>query len=132
MKSFLDYLAEQDASGYLYHVTMIRKLPSIKKNGIMVNQKSAFEAGSYPAYSKNKIFLTDSKGLDFWKDRIENVEFDQFDDPKGVAVLTINILGLDIQNDEIGSKDSWSNAFYTTKNIPPNRIVNIQEFPEEI
>lgn len=114
----------------LYHVTMIRKLPRLRTAGIMPNQASAFTAGSYPQYSKGKVFLTDEKGLSFWKEKVEYAEFDQFDDPMGVAVLTINIAGLNLQKDEVGSKDSRSESYFVTEAIPASRIVQVQEFPE--
>lgn len=133
MNSFKSWLTEQEntSPSQLYHVTMIRKLPMIKSRGILPDQRSAFTAGAYPAYSKGKVFLTDANGINYWKHKVEYAEFDQFDDTMGVAVITVNVAGLNLQRDEIGSTDSRSNSYFVTEAIPASRIVNIEEFPEE-
>jgi len=131
MTDFRKWMVEQETQQVLYHVTMIRKLPRIRTAGLTPNQPSAFTAGFYPKYSRGKVFLTDAKGVGFWKHKIEYAEFDQFDDPMGVAVLTVNVAGLDPQKDEEGSRDSGSEAFFVKQAIPASRIVHVEEFPEE-
>lgn len=133
MTNFKQWLAEVEtgAPQTLYHVTMIRKLGAIRSHGLIPNQRSAFTAGVYPEYSKNKVFLTDERGLNFWKEKVEHAEFDQFDDPKGIAVLTVNVAGLNLQVDELGSKDSRGQSFFVAEPIPASRITSVQEFPTE-
>lgn len=132
MDDFMHWIGEQqNIPDILYHVTMIRNLPKIKKFGLRPNQPAAFKAGAYPAYSKGKVFLTDFNGVSYWKHKIEYVEFDAFDDHLGVAVITVKVGGLNLVKDELGSTDSRRDAYYTTSPIAPERITNIQEFPAE-
>jgi hypothetical protein len=117
--------------GQLYHVTMIRKLPSIRRIGLYPNFESVYSHGGYAAHSKGKVFLTNLEGVDYWKNRMSDMEFHSYDDPMGVAVLTIDVSGLDVERDELGSEDSGHGAYYVKGKIGRGRIKKVEMFPED-
>lgn len=133
MYTFNKWLSEEfQIPSTLYHVTMIRNLPKIKKQGLKTNQKKTFKHGPYEQYSKNKIFLTGIKDVDTWKHKIAYQEFDQFDETQGVAVLTIDTTNLAVSKDQVAQNEGFLEAYYINENIPLVNIKNIELFTDEL
>lgn len=55
------------AKQYVYHVTTIGRLPSIARYGLG-GGPATFT--NYAGYSKGRVFLTNSKGVDYWAERV--------------------------------------------------------------
>jgi hypothetical protein len=112
-----DSTSETD-DDYLYHVTSTEHVATIKKHGLHPGKSPTFT--NYAGHSKGKIFLTDRKGVPYWKDRVQQHLFHNSDNPHDVAVFRVHKSRVkDLQKDELGSEDSRTNSYYTHKPILP-------------
>jgi hypothetical protein len=104
------YYDEDDS--YFYHVTSSANVDSILDEGFDVSNKMF--GSSYRAHSMGRVFFTDKSGVMYWKSRVEDRLFDQFDDPPEVAVVRIQKSALlsVLSPDEIGSQDARHPAYY--------------------
>lgn len=111
---------------YLYHLTFYKNIDSILENGLNHGFSSAVGRGGYAGYSAGKTFLTDLSGVKFWYSKMEENAQDLSDniieDQMIPVVLRIDVEGLEMQTDEIGSKDSSAQSFTTTLPIEPEYI----------
>lgn len=119
-------LARQQAESdeYLYHVTTKRKMPLIKKQGLVPGAEGHFS--NYKNYSSGKIFLSEKGGIGFWKNAVENHEYHNFDKQSPIVLLKIlksNLAGFNLIPDELGTKDSGYPSYYTVSPIPKNIIL---------
>lgn len=105
---------------YYYHILPKSRLKLIMTNGLTPNQQPAFS--NYVHNSKNKIFLCEKEGLNFWKERIEQHLFHNGQNEKLAVVRIRKDLVSNIFSDEVGSNDSRTPSYYTTDIILPKNI----------
>jgi hypothetical protein len=109
----------QTDDGYLYHVSSYPNARNILQEGLQPGYGgSTFSGGAYEGYSKGKAFVTDPEGVDFWKNRVE--AYLQHNNDKAPALATLRIPKnkvTDLQIDELGTRDAYANAYYSTKPI---------------
>jgi len=98
---------------YYYHVTSYSAAKQIIRTGLIPNVARMF-SGTYRAYSRNKVFLTERDGVNFWKSRVEDQLFDAYDKPPAVAVVRIpkSKVTAEIQPDTLGTTDARANAYF--------------------
>jgi hypothetical protein len=103
-----------DPDDFLYHVTTKSNASQIQVQGLIPDSGTTFEADIYKAHSRGRVFVTELDGVEFWKEKVENSLFDQFDDPDEIAVVRIpkDKIG-NLQKDEIGTKDARADAFFS-------------------
>jgi hypothetical protein len=113
--------AEKDE--YLYHVTTARRLPLIRKNGLVPGMPSQFE--NYSDYSRGKVFFCEKGGVSFWKSKVEDHEEANHDRPSRVVVLRVPRSALEdqLQNDGRGTEDSRSPSYYVTSKVPASMVL---------
>lgn len=96
--------------GFLYHVTSTRNAKNILREGIAVK-------GTRPTFqnqnSRGRAYLTEAKGVPFWKQRVEEHLTHNSDAPPGVAVLRVRRAGLNLKPDTAGTTDARAGAFYS-------------------
>jgi hypothetical protein len=90
------------------------------KNGLLANQQATFS--NYNHNSKDRIFLCEKEGLNFWKERIEQHLFHNGQNPNLVVVRIRKNLVSNVFADKVGSEDSYTPAYYTTDIISPKNI----------
>ena len=105
---------------YYYHILPKSRLKLIMKNGLLANQQATFS--NYNHNSKDRIFLCEKEGLNFWKERIEQHLFHNGQNPNLVVVRIRKNLVSNVFSDVIGSNDSNTPAYFTTSSIAPRSI----------
>jgi hypothetical protein len=114
LKQALRMLAED--SRYLYHVTFLKDLDSIISGGLGFGGRGG---DFYADRSQDKLFFTELDGVSYWMSKLEdraNAETDNPEEGWVPVVLRIDDIyfwnDVDLQEDELGSKDSLSTAVY--------------------
>jgi len=104
----------QPNDGFLYHVTSSDNLDSIAIDGLTSGNPPMFEAGSYSAYSRGKVFLTERSGLGFWDHRVEYQLRHKFDEPPDIIIVRIPKMDVAerIQEDTTGTEDATEPSYY--------------------
>lgn len=113
----------------LYHVTYLIRLSSILESGLRPGRSETFGSG-YGFHAKGRVFLTDPDGVSFWASKYEDQANHLTDNPEEgwvPVVLEVDVDGLKLLVDKIGSKDSWSESYYVEKAIDPDRIVGVYD-----
>jgi 8-oxo-dGTP pyrophosphatase MutT (NUDIX family)/GNAT superfamily N-acetyltransferase len=95
----------------LYHVTLQKNMDDILENGLKAEHGYQF----FDDVPKS-TYLTDRRGLPFWKDEIASY----YGDPQ--VVLKVNREGLNLIPDEQGTNDAGAPAYRVEHDIPPDRI----------
>lgn len=114
--SFKDWHEQDD--DYLYHVTSTEHVSSIKKHGLHPGKSPTFT--NYAGHSQGKVFLTDRRGVSYWKEKVRQHLFHNSDNPHDVAVIRVHKSRVkELKKDELGSSDSRTNSYYTEKPILP-------------
>lgn len=131
LKSLLE--DKTDIDNYYYHITLFPYISSIKQHGLKTSGVKN-TVSNYKEYSKRKIFLCEVGVVDYWVNKIGEHAFHSFDDEQFHNVAIFRVLKTHISNiekDEVGSKDSGGNCYYTTQNIPSQflEFVKIIEEP---
>lgn len=111
---------------YAYHVTYYQNLESIDDHGLQTGGgQSLGRGGGYQSHSTGSLFLTEESGIPFWYTRMEEWADHRSDNPLEDGLVPV-VLRLhwptDLQWDELGSKDSRSDAFITSSKIDPEMI----------
>lgn len=110
----------------LYHITDVRNLSKIEKEGILP-QKGSYTIGWTMTASYNSaIFLTDdyinlAKYMSGWQSLTDNGW------KKNKMVLTIDVSGLKIHKDHNIDPDTKFKSYVTFDTIPPNRIIQAKK-----
>lgn len=112
---------------YLYHVTFIRNLPSIKRVGLVVSGGSSNFSSSYRSHSRDRIFWTSWEGVFYWLSKMEDSANHKSDDPidDGMIPVVLKVkrrVLADLFADEIGSKDARNDAYYSEDTVPAKVI----------
>ena len=112
-------------SEMLYHVTYLANIEDIAYNGLQRGSGQTF-GGGYATYSTGKVFLASWRGVRYWFGKYEDFASDKSDNPIEDAlipiVLRVDVSGLELQNDDIGTKDAISKSYFIEEEIEPNRI----------
>lgn len=108
-------------SNVLYHVTYARNLEGIASSGLTPGRSSNF-GGSYTGHSSGRVFLCDFKSVPFWMRRIWDMAEANSDTPleDGLIPIALKVKiprGVDIHQDEPGSRDSRGGAFYVESRL---------------
>lgn len=108
---------------YLYHVTTQRRIPLIRKNGLVPGMPSQFS--NYTDYSRGKVFFCEKGGVSFWRSKVEDHEEANHDRPSRVVVLRVPRSALEdqLQNDGRGTEDSRSPSYYVTSRVPAKLLL---------
>lgn len=113
--SDVDYNESDDQ--YFYHVTTTTRLSDILSSGLHPNKESTVK-GWYEGYSKGKVFFCERSKVAWWKDRIEEHLFHNFDDPPDVVIIRfLKTLVQSPLSDEVGTEDSRAPSYYSTDPI---------------
>jgi hypothetical protein len=114
LKKALQMIAEDNR--YLYHVTFLKDLDSIISEGLGFGGRGG---DFYADRSQDKLFFTEFSGVSYWMSKLEdraNAETDHPEEGWVPVVLRIDEAyfwnDVDLQEDELGSKDSLSTAVY--------------------
>ena len=99
------------AEDVLYHVTLQKNVDDILENGLKAEHGYQF----FDDVPKS-TYLTEKRGLPFWKDEIASY----YGDPQ--VVLQVNRKGLNLIPDEFGTHDAGAPAYRVEHDIPPDRI----------
>lgn len=122
-RKFADYQKRTTTpadDGYFYHVTLKKRLPLIRRDGLLPDSAPLFS--NYATYSGGRIFLCDRDGIGFWKERVEQHAFHN-GWPTRTVVLKIRKDKVPAPHiDKTGSEDSRHKAYYTTEAIPSAAI----------
>lgn len=110
-KKVLDLTGKKAAVKELYHVTLQKNLDDILEEGLKAEHGYQFFDDIPKA-----TYLTDRKGLPFWKDEVASY----YGDPQ--VVLKVNTQGLNLIPDEFGTNDAGAPAYRVEEDIPPSRI----------
>lgn len=128
LDSLYNFLFEQTGPDWLYHVTYFNRLENISKRGLVPNSARSIGGGAYDTHAAKGIFLSEKDGVDFWYNRAEafaeHNSDNVYEDGFVPVVLRIDYDGLvaDLQSDEIGSKDSYREAYIHNGPIDPGYI----------
>lgn len=109
----------------LYTVTTADRIDSISNSGLNPEAGgSRFSHGSYGNYSSGRVFLSDASGVRFWHEKISNMVDHGYDNTimHFPVVLKVDSNNINLTRDDIGSKDSRTNSFFTDSSIPPDKI----------
>ncbi len=115
--------AAQGWPSALYHVTFLHQVPSIASSGLQPGSGTTF--GGYGGHAQGRLFFTDWGGVSFWMTKYEAIAENKTDNPeKGwiPVVLRVKTKHLDLRDDELGSSDARSGAYYIEQGIPSNRM----------
>lgn len=108
-----DSLEVPDA--FLYHVTSYPAAREILRSGLVPNVGQMF-GESYRGHSRGRVFLADSKGVNFWRARVEDQLHANFDEPPPVAVVRIRralvLASCAVQDDPAGSADARARSYF--------------------
>jgi hypothetical protein len=104
-----------------YHVAPATRLAAIAKEGLKPGGASTVGRGGVAGHSKGRLFLTEDDGVRFWKGKVEDHLFDQFDDPPPAVVIKADKRGT-LLKDPVGTQDAKAQAFFTGDTIPPERL----------
>ena len=114
----------------LYHVTYWRRLDSIDTRGLVVGASRSIGSAGYDAHVKGKIFLTETDGVFFWYSRAEEFAEANSDNVWKDRLVPV-VLRVAVAHrmergrvvlDLLGTGDALSNAWETTRTIPPSRL----------
>lgn len=129
IKSYMEIKSSEDEiSGPLFHVTFYSNLYGISEEGLSPGSGSGIGVGAYSSHSAKGVFLTDESGVSFWFSRYQSFAESQsdnvYEDEYTPVVLKIDPLPEEFEylQDEIGSKDSVSEAFIYPGTIDPSFI----------
>jgi hypothetical protein len=130
VKKQLSSLQEQEESlDPLYHVTYYNRLGSISNAGLKPRMARSIGAPGYDSHAQKGVFLTEKEGIKFWYSRAEDFANYNSDTPleDGLVpvVLKIDPDGFDeekILEDELGTKDSFNDAYIINDTISPDYI----------
>jgi len=127
---FRDWLKKKVALRYVqaqstyYHVTYLKNLSNIAREGLVPGRPSNFGPG-YSGYSQGKLFFSDAGSVRFWAIRLGDLADNESDNPieDGLIPVPLKVdLRADIYSDEIGTRDSQGRSIYITQQIPPTII----------
>jgi hypothetical protein len=119
----LNELLRGEQDDYYYHCTLTKYVKKIQLRGLAVKNRKT--VSNYRNYSQGKIFLCDKGSVEWWKEKIEQHAFHNFDDESyhDVSVLRIKKSNLtDVKIDKVGAEDSKGYSYYVEYDIPPNII----------
>ena len=114
------------AEDFLYHVTYARNLQGIGSQGLVPGRGSNF-GGAYRGHSSGRTFLCDFKSVKFWLGRLWDMSEANSDTPleDGLIPIVLKVKvprGVELHEDEAGSKDSRGQAFFVEDKIPASNI----------
>lgn len=112
-----------------FHVTHLRRLDGILTDGLLPGAGSQFNGG-YTGHSRGRVFLAEWDGVSFWMSKMEDIAHceSDFDDVNAFGwmpvVLRVDLkaLGKDLFMDELGTRDSSSDAWFLEESIAPEAI----------
>lgn len=104
---------------FYYHVTTKPAANQIKKTGIFPRKSGgAMSPGFYSEYSKGKAFFSERSGVSYWADVISrHIENQTGKEPNLVVLRFPKDMAVDLEVDEVGSKDSGRPSYYVKGNI---------------
>lgn len=109
----------------LYHVTYLANLPGIAADGLVASGGSNY-SGGYEGHSKGRIFLTELDGVSHWYRRMidlaEHHSENPLEDLLVPIVLGVDVRGLPLREDIIGTRDALAEAWFTTEPIEPQYL----------
>lgn len=111
----------------LYHVTFLANMESVRDRGLVPSKSFGSNyTSAYAQHSRGKVFLTSKEGVKFWMSRMEDVAEDQTDDAveDGMipVVIRVDASDVELEADELGSRDARADAFATKQGIHPSRL----------
>lgn len=114
---------------YGYHATFLGRLDGIARKGLQRGGGSQF-GGGYAGHSRGRIFLTEWSGVPYWMSKMEDIanHNSDWDSPESAAwmpvALRVDLGGLAgrLGDDEIGSRDAMSKAWFIEEDIPSDLI----------
>lgn len=98
----------EDAESY-YHVTTERAAKRILREGLR-SGKPTMAPGAFRTTSRGKVFVTDRRGVAFWRDRIAEHLEAQYDDPPKLVVVRLPRRAVEVGEDanrEPTDRNSW-------------------------
>lgn len=117
---------------YVYHATHFGNLDSIISSGLTPSTGSSGFGGGYAGHSRGRIFVTEGDGVSYWFNKMENnaqhqSDFKEDEDavewtPIALRISTKLLSKHTFHVDNPGSKDSYSDSFYTSQTIPAKAI----------
>jgi hypothetical protein len=116
---------EFESEKILYHVTYLGLLDSIAENGLRLGKGERF-GGGYTSHSIGRIFFTEADGIRVWFGKYEDMAQHSSDNPledgKIPVVLRVDVSGLNLTSDELGTRDATYDAYFATENVSSERI----------
>jgi hypothetical protein len=111
--------AEDDE--YVYHVTTPERAQAILESGeLSPGQQQSMDEGFYKGYSAGKVFLAEKSGVDFWASTVrEHLQAQQDEEVGDLVVLRVpwDAVKDQLENDEVGERDSKAGSYFSTKPI---------------
>jgi hypothetical protein len=114
-----------------YHATFLGRLDQIAQGGLRRSGGSSQFNGGYSAHSKGRVFLTEWRGVSFWMNKMEdianhNTDWDDPESATGWMPVTLRVdmteLADRLGDDEVGTQDARSKAWYIEEDIPADLI----------
>lgn len=118
---------------FYYHITTTRAIADINRSGLIPRTGGGtMTPGFYAEYSKGKVFFSEASGVSFWRDRIQEHLEHQFDNPPKIAIVRFPKEWVsNVQEDELGFKDSRSGSYFSTEVIripsPARKAYNLDQ-----
>jgi hypothetical protein len=116
-----------EAEPPLYHVTYASRLPRITEDGLRPNASRSIGASAYDAHARDRVFLTEGDGVDFWHSRAEAFAEHASDNPLEGELVPV-VLRVDpdcidraneLVNDELGTRDASADAYFIQAPMEP-------------
>jgi len=128
LKKLLEYLLKEESEDDLYHITYYNRLENISKDGLKTGARRSIGGASYDGHSAGNLFLTDRNGIKFWYNRAEafaeHNSDNIYEDGYVPVVLKITkpVQDDELDIDDLGSRDSLSDAYKYQGNVEPEYI----------
>lgn len=108
-----------------YHVTYLRFVESILKNGLVPGNGGGVGIGAYASWSRGKLFFsTCQNDISFWVNIYEDHAADRSDDFVEDLMIPV-VLRFEVSEyevDTIGHNEGRQCSYYTTQKIPPEDL----------
>jgi hypothetical protein len=108
-----------------YHVTYLRFVESILKEGLTPGARGGVGGGAYSSWSNGKLFFsTCQSDLSYWISRYEDHAADRSDDFVEDLMIPV-VLRFEVSDyeiDSMGQNEGRQCSFFTTQKIPPEDL----------
>lgn len=116
----------------MYHVTYANRLREIAAEGLCPGQRRSIGAPSLDGNCRDRVFLSDAKGVSFWLERGEMFAVDGSDDYLEDEMIPVLLrvavpAEIELAPDKEGSRDSCALACFATEPIPAECLAVLQD-----